>query len=147
MKKPLLISLLISLAAISVNAQAQIKGDHAHSHHDHEAVMISNSQPVPSVDLVVHEDSMKGWNLQIKLNNFEFVAEMVNQENELNKGHAHLYINDKKITRIYGNWYYLGNLPPGRNEVKVELTTNSHQGLMYQGNLIGDTEIIEVKAK
>ena len=147
MKRPLLISLLISLASTSVNAQAQIKGDHSHSHHEHKAVMISNSQPVPSIDLVVHEDSMKGWNLQIKLNNFEFVAEMVNQENELNKGHAHLYINDKKITRIYGDWYYLGTLPRGRNKVKVELTTNSHQSLMYQGNFIEDTEIIEVKAK
>ncbi len=147
MKRTLLISLLISLASTSVNAQAQIKGDHSHSHHEHKAVIISNNQPVPSIDLVVHEDSMKGWNLEIKLDNFEFAPEMASQENEPNKGHAHLYINGKKITRIYGKWYYLGDLPQGRNEPKVELTTNSHQGLMYQGSLIGDTEFINVKPK
>lgn len=147
MKRSLLVSFLISIAITSVNAQEQIKGDHSHSHGDHKAIMIFNNQPVPSIDLVVHEDTMKGWNLEIKLDNFEFAPEMANQENEINKGHAHLYINGEKVTRIYSNWYYLGELPPGENEVKVELTTNSHQGLMYQGQLIADEETIRVKAK
>ena len=137
----------MSLAVTSVNAQEEFKGGHSHSegHHSHDkTVMISDKQPVPTIDLVVHEDSMKGWNLEIKLNNFEFKPEMANKENQPNQGHAHLYINDKKVTRIYGNWYYLGSLPEGKNEIKVQLNTNNHELLMYRGNIIEDGEVIEV---
>ena len=60
------------------------------------------------------------------------------------EGHIHLYIDGKKVTRIYGNWYYLPELPPGRHEIRVGLTGNSHEMLMVQDQEIGDTEIIEV---
>ena len=145
MKRQFLVPLILSLAVTSVNAHEQVKGEQSNSHHHHKTVMISENQPVPSIDLVVYEDSLKGWNLEIKLDNFEFAPEMVNENNELNKGHAHLYINGEKITRIYGNWYYLGTLPSGRNEIKVGLNTNGHESLMYQGKLIEDVEVINVK--
>jgi hypothetical protein len=145
MKKQLLVPLILGVFITSVNAHEQIKGEDSNSHHHHRTVMISDDQPVPSVDLVVHQDSLKGWNLEIKLDNFEFTPEMVNQANEPNKGHAHLYINGEKITRIYGNWYYLETLPVGRNEIKIGLNTNSHESLMYQEKLIEDIEVIEVE--
>ncbi|HHP7231390.1 MAG TPA: hypothetical protein ACFCUY_11105 [Xenococcaceae cyanobacterium] len=144
MKQQLLLSLIIGLTITSVNAHEQIEGGHSDSSH-HQTVMISEDQPVPSVDLVIYEDSMKGWNLEVKLNNFEFAPEMVNKANELNKGHAHLYINGEKITRLYSNWYYLEELPVGTNEIKVSLNTNGHEFLMYQGQLIEDIEVIEVE--
>ncbi len=141
MKKKFLALLILSLAVTSVNAHEQIKEEHSDSHH-HRTVMISDEQPLPSIDLVIHEDSLKGWNLEIKLDNFELAPEMVNTTNEPNKGHAHLYINGEKITRIYGNWFYLATLPSGTNEIKIGLNTNRHESLMYQGKLIEDVEII-----
>ena len=119
--------------------------NHSSGEHDHhKTIMIQEGQAVPGIDLIVHQDAIKGWNLEIKLANFAFTPENVNQENQLNKGHAHLYINGKKITRIYGNWYYLAELPSGSNEVKIALNTNAHEALMYQGNLIEDLEMINV---
>ncbi len=145
MKKQFLVPLILGLAVTSVNANEQLEENHSDSdHHHHETIMITEGQPVPGIDLVVHEDSLKGWNLEIKLNNFKLTPEMVNRDNEPNKGHAHLYVNGEKITRIYGNWYYLATLPSGKNEIKVALNTNGHESLMYQGKLIEDLEVIEV---
>lgn len=159
--------LLITLSSVysilffsnSVNAnQDRYKDNRQHNHqehsseesttdmHHHKTVMIEQGQPVPNVDLVVYEDALKGWNLEIKLDNFQLTPEDVNGNNQLNQGHAHLFINGQKITRIYSNWYYLETLPVGSNKVKISLNTNSHESLMYQGTMIEDVEIIEVKA-
>jgi hypothetical protein len=80
------------------------------------------------------------------LTNFKFTPERANQPSDsYQEGHAHLYINGKKVTRIYGNWYYLSELPAGRNEVRVSLNGNGHETFMVENQEIGDTEIIEVK--
>lgn len=115
--------------------------------HSHKKMEIPADKPVPEVDLIVHQDTMKGWNLEIKVNNFKFAPETVNQNSNPNEGHAHLYINDKKITRIYGNWYYLGNLEPGNNKITLRLNTNNHEDLVSHSKMIMDTEIIEVAAQ
>lgn len=85
----------------------------------HEMVNIPDNQPISNVDLIVHEDAKQGCNLEIKTTNFQFAPEKVNQEGTLNEGHAHLYINGEKITRIYDNWYDLSELKPGINEIKI----------------------------
>jgi len=115
--------------------------------HGHKKVEIPAGKPVPQVDLFVYQDSMKGWNLELKLTNFKFVPETVNQSSNPYEGHAHLYINGEKITRIYSNWYYLGNLKPGKNEITVSLNTNKHEDLVSNSKMIMDTEIIEVVAQ
>lgn len=114
-------------------------------HHHHKKVEISEGQPIPQVELIIHPDEVKGWNLEIKLANFVLTPENVNQANKLNEGHAHLFINGKKITRIYSNWYYLQKLPKGKNSVSVVLNTNDHGELNYQSKAIADTKIIEIK--
>ncbi len=122
---------------------------HEQQHHssssDHKSIAIPPGQPIPKVDLIVHPDARQGWNLELKLTDFQFTPENINQVSDsYQQGHAHLYINGKKVTRIYGNWYYLSELPPGRHEIRVGLTGNNHEILMTQNQEIGDTEIIEV---
>jgi len=123
------------------------KGNNHHHHKDHshhKPVEITDEQAVPSVDLVIYKDTKKGWNLEAKVTNFQFAPENVNKSNQPGEGHGHLYINDKKITRIYGSWYYLDSLPPGKNKVTISLNANKHNPLIYKGKPIADTEIIEV---
>ena len=151
-------SILVFGNSINANQEDNHKDHHKHDHqehsveelstdpHDHhEMVMIREGQPVPNVDLVVYEDAVKGWNLEIKLDNFQLTPQDVNGENQLNQGHAHLFVNGEKVTRIYGNWYYLETLPTGYNEIKISLNTNGHESLMYQGKMIEDIEMIEVE--
>lgn len=119
------------------------RGDTQRSH-ARKTIEIDPSQKVPSVDLVVHPDAIKGWNLEAKVANFRFAPEHVNTAAKSGEGHAHLYLNGKKIARLYGSWYYLENLPPGKNTITIGLNANSHEAFTSNGKLVQDAEIINV---
>ncbi|MBR8827459.1 MAG: hypothetical protein DSM107014_06055 [Gomphosphaeria aponina SAG 52.96 = DSM 107014] len=135
----------ILLATASLIILSNWVSAHEGEQHEHATIEITAGQPVPTVDLIVHEDAVKGWNLEVQVTNFQFAPENVNQTSTPTEGHAHLYINGEKITRIYGNWYYLGELAPGQNEITVSLNANGHESLMYNGQMIEAREMIEVK--
>ncbi|MDJ0735358.1 MAG: hypothetical protein QNJ47_15095 [Nostocaceae cyanobacterium] len=134
----------LSLLVTSMNVTRGDTNNHNHTGHTHEMMEIPQGQPVPSVDLVVHPDAKKGWNLEAKVSNFRFAPENVNKGAKPGEGHGHIYVNGKKITRIYDSWYYLESLPLGKNRVTVSLNANNHAALAVNGKLIEDTEIIEV---
>lgn len=113
-------------------------------HHHHKQLEISANQATPTIELVVHPDQVQGWNLELKVTNFNFAPAQVNAASKTSEGHAHLYINDKKVTRLYGNWYYLSELPSGSNTLKVTLNSNGHESLVHRGQPISDTEVIQV---
>lgn len=124
--------------------QAHEPEEHQSSDH-HKMVDIPPDQPTPQLDLIVHSDARQGWNLELNVKNFKFTPEKVNQASQsYQEGHAHLYVNGKKITRIYSNWYYLPELEPGQNQVTVSLTGNGHEMFMVQGKEIKDTEVINI---
>lgn len=114
--------------------------------HEHKTMEIPAGQPIPSVDLIVHPDALRGWNLEVEVSNFQFAPEKINQKSNPKEGHAHLYIDGKKLTRLYGSWYYLDSLTPGKHKISVTLNSNGHEELVHNGQIIQDTEIIEAKA-
>lgn len=118
----------------------------AETEHHHKTAEIPAGQPIPSVDLIVHKDSLKGYNLEARVSNFRFAPEDVNTAAKPGEGHAHLNVNGKKITRLYGSWYYLEKLQPGKNEITVSLNANTHENLTHNGEVIQDTEIVTVPA-
>lgn len=120
---------------------------HNHTNHSHKPIEITSKQDLPSVNLVVHKDTKKGWNLETKVTNFQFAPENVNKAHKFGEGHGHLYINGTKITRLYGSWYYLAHLPPGKNTITVSLNANNHSPLAHNKKSIKDTKIIEVPEK
>jgi uncharacterized Zn-binding protein involved in type VI secretion len=110
--------------------------------HTHSQVTIPTGQAVPTVTLNAQPDAKSGWNLNVGVTNFKFAPERVNQTSTTTEGHAHLYVNGKKVARLYGNWYHLESLPLGKNTVIVTLNTNKHEDLIYQGKPIqASTEI------
>ena len=115
-----------------------------HSGHHHGSIEIPDGQPVPSIALVVHPDSVRGWNLEIQTTHFRFAPEQVNQANQPNTGHGHLYINGERNGRVYGPWLHLPQLPPGRNEITVSLNANGHEAFTHNGQAIESTVVIEV---
>ncbi|MBF2072951.1 MAG: hypothetical protein IGS50_04200 [Synechococcales cyanobacterium C42_A2020_086] len=122
--------------------------DHGTMHgedHEHGTLEVAANQPVPAVTLIVHPDSRRGWNLEVQVENFRFAPEHVNAASTTTtEGHAHLYINGAKITRLYGNWYYLSDLPPGRHEITVSLNANGHEALTHNGRPIQSTVVLDV---
>ncbi|MEM6837040.1 MAG: hypothetical protein AAF609_09300, partial [Cyanobacteria bacterium P01_C01_bin.120] len=131
------------------------EGDHdGHSDHDsheghsghHGALMIPEGQPVPEVVIEVSADPVSGWNLQVQTANWSFAPAAVNTASNTSEGHAHLYINGEKVTRIYGEWYHIPSLPPGEHVLTVGLNANGHEALMHEGEPIESSVEVSVPA-
>lgn len=119
--------------------------NHSHDIHSHEQLEVS-PEMAPTIEILVHEDSKSGYNLEIETTNFEFVSthNFENDQLDIFRGHAHLYINGEKISRLYSSSYYLGELE-GYNEITVTLNSNDHKDLALKGETIQDTFILEVE--
>jgi hypothetical protein len=112
--------------------------------HKHTSIEIPKGQPVPKVTLTITPDAMKGWNMQVKTENFSFAPERASQDSKTTEGHAHLFLNGKKIARIYSNWGHIPSLPKGKNELRITLNTNMHEDLTVAGKVIEAIAIVEV---
>ena len=110
----------------------------------HGSIEVSSSDPIPAVTVVVHSDERRGWNVEIQTENFAFAPEQVNQANQPNQGHGHIYVDGEKITRLYSNWYYIERLEPGMREITVSLHANGHEVLVHEGEAIAHTATVEV---
>ncbi|NBC26838.1 MAG: hypothetical protein GVY08_08250 [Bacteroidetes bacterium] len=99
----------------------------------------------PSVTIDVLKDPLSGWNLRVETENFTFAPESIGLPHEPGEGHAHLYINERKAGRIYGEWNHIGRLPPGTHTIRVELTTNQHRTYAVEGNIVADEAEIKVE--
>ncbi|AFY73916.1 hypothetical protein Syn7502_01883 [Synechococcus sp. PCC 7502] len=130
----------------SVNLHFPINTLLSHNDHDHKKMEVPKGQPIPTVKLIVTPDAQKGWNLELKTTNFKFAPEKLNAESMTsNEGHAHLFINGKKITRLYSSWYYLESLPKGNNKITVTLNTNNHADITVADQPVSDTKVITIK--
>lgn len=113
--------------------------------HAHETYELDPAEAdIPSVQLLAEKDSKSGWNLTLETENFEFDPQSVNGENEEGKGHAHLWVDGVKLTRLYSNNFYLDNLEPGEHELSVTLNTNQHQDYVVNGEIIrSNIDVVE----
>lgn len=105
--------------------------------HQHGILDVASMEKVPAVSMTVTEDPYaNGWNIHLKTFNFTFTPENANLENVDNEGHAHLYIDGKKIARLYSPWNYVFDLPPGPHTFRVTLNSNNHSEFTYEGKPI-----------
>ncbi|MCG8423745.1 MAG: hypothetical protein MJE77_38095 [Proteobacteria bacterium] len=118
-------------------------GKHVHSAHQ-PRTLDGPENALPSIDLVVHRDPKSGWNLQLVTKNFRFAPDHVSTGHRDGEGHAHLYVDGKKLTRVYGEWHYLGPLAAGKHEIAVELSANDHSPLFAGKTAIRDKEVVKV---
>lgn len=132
--------------------------EHGAGHHDghgeashgadahHGSLAVADPEQVPSLTIVVVPDTHHGWNVEVQTEHFTFAPERVNQANQQNEGHAHLYVDGSKIARLYGNWYHIDHLEPGTREITVSLHANGHEVWTYDGEAIAETVTVEVSA-
>ena len=89
-----------------------------------------------SVALNVTADQISGANVQILTEGFTLAPENVNGAHVEGEGHAHIYIDGVKISRVYSPWHHLGSLTPGEHEIRVTLNANSHQEYTIGGTKV-----------
>jgi hypothetical protein len=114
------------------------------NHMQHDYVEIPEGYQVPSVNLSVTQDMSGTWLLSVDTTYFRFAPEKVGSDDpSFNEGHAHIYVNGKKVNRLYGHFYNLDTLKKGENEIMVTLNSNNHGALAYRGNPISSSVVVE----
>ncbi len=96
----------------------------------------------PSFEVQVLRDPVEGWNVLIATDMI-FAPERVSTGHVEGEGHAHIYVDGVKVSRIYGMWHYLGDLEPGEHEVRIELSQNDHAPLIVGDHVLDQTVTIE----
>ncbi len=114
--------------------------------HDHAPVVLDATQTAPSVEMKLERDPYQGWNLQLVVENFELTPAGGTEQGTLDRGHAHVYVDDERVTRMYTNWLHLPTMEPGKHEVRVELGVDDHRTLWMNNAAVGDSAVVEQKA-
>lgn len=117
---------------------------HGQEHGHHQMLDLLADGDAPSLSLSAEPDEVGGWNLHVMAENFRFAPEKVNTAHQAGEGHAHLYVDGKKVARLYGPWHHLGKLTPGRHELKVTLNANDHRPLAVDGVPVAAVVTVEV---
>ncbi len=110
--------------------------DHSEMSHGMYEVEAANA---PSVTVAAEEDAVSGWNVTLTTENFTFTPENVNDENIANEGHAHLYVDGKKVARLYGSTFHYSEPFDGTKTFKVILNANDHSEYAIDGVVISDS--------
>lgn len=94
----------------------------------HPSKPIPSGKTIPSLSLALSEDNMSGYNLELHTQDYRFVIPHRTKGNEVLEGHAHLYINGKKIQRVYGHYVHIPSsyLVKGVNQITVSLNDHDH---------------------
>lgn len=109
--------------------------NHGAGHMTHTPVDLPAGAGAPTLAAELLKDAKAGWNLHIQTTNFRFSPEDVNRANTAGEGHAHVYVNGRKIARHYGPWLHIETLPEGA-VVMIELNANDHSPLSVGGDLL-----------
>jgi len=133
------------IGAIALPAWSE--GDHDHSHHGAPRE-VPASLPAPTLALAAFEDTESGYNLQLIVENFAFSPSRTGTYSDDIEGHAHLYINEVKVGRVYGEWFHLpaGLFAEGDNEIRVTLNDNMHSDWAVAGAVVEDIVEVHVHA-
>ena len=114
--------------------------------HSYGIAEFPESLGVPSVEIEIFQDPGAGWNLHVITESFTFSPERAGLEHYPGEGHAHLYVDDKKIARLYGPWYHLDEpLDVGDHTVEVTLNSNDHSLYTYDGDIIETQTVLTVE--
>jgi hypothetical protein len=129
-----------------ITASASIEvpaSEDMHSHMDLESETLDGA----AISFSVEPDAKAGFNLVGEVEGFTFDAAAASTPSVAGEGHAHLYVDGEKITRLYGPAYHLTGLTEGSHEVMVELNTNDHRPYVDgNGDPVASTVTIEVTA-
>ena len=151
-------AVFLSLIGLQVTfADSSSSSDHSHGADQHDAahdanemhgkmhaqtIDLSDMSEPPSLSLKVTKDTMSGWNLNLQTKNFVFAPDQTGGAHVPGYGHAHLYIDGVKVSRLYGEWVHIGALSPGEHVIRVTLNANTHEALTLGEDVIASEIIV-----
>jgi len=109
-----------------------------------------SKKAAPTASLELKKDPTGGFNVHVVTTNFTWRPEMASMKYVPGEGHAHVFLDGRKIMRIYNEWFHLNTYQfatrAGEQLLTVEFVGNDHAPYTIQGSPIGDTRIVDVPA-
>ncbi len=135
----LVLGLLWVYSAASLRIQAGAGEAKAHVHAPLE---VADPTAVPTLSLEISEEAA-GSTLHLVTARFRFAPEHADGAHVEGEGHAHLYVDGRKVGRIYAPWHFLPALPPGQHVVRVTLNTNDHREYAAMGQVVAAEVVLK----
>lgn len=86
----------------------------------------------PAVELDAQPDPHGGWNLHLATERFTFTPpDQSGGQARAGQGHAHVYVDEEKFSRAYGEWFFLPAEAVGEGEHTVLVTLNAHDHTVW----------------
>ncbi len=99
-----------------------------------------------SVQIVATPDAVSGVNIELVTTGFTFAPQNVNGDHVEGEGHAHIYVDGEKITRLYGSNFHLDNIDPGERTISVILNANTHQEYAIGDEVVAASTMVVVES-
>ena len=120
---------------------------HAHSDGVFTIHEVSEKE-APKATLELQKDPTGGFNVHVVTSNFVWRPEQASKKHVAGEGHAHVYLDGRKIMRIYSEWFHLNTYQfstrAGEQLLSIEFVGNDHAPYTIQGTPIGSEQVINV---
>jgi len=117
--------------------------------HQHAPKDLPQGVLTPQLNISLSEDTMSGVNLHLQTQNFQLESpnKAGTHPNNIVEGHAHLYVNGKKIQRVYGSDIHIPGkyINKGMNQISVTLNGHDHSQWQVAGKSIISTVFINTE--
>lgn len=126
---------------------SSVHGWHGHDM-EHYPEETDPDLPIPTIALDIEKDAMAWYNAYITTQNFTFIPEKASRTKAINnEWHGHIYVNDIKAGRVYGNAFHLPDsyFTPWENIVRFTLNAHTHGDWTRDGEIIEDEVVVVVK--
>jgi hypothetical protein len=120
------------------------------SANDHGANKIHEvqSSQAPTIAIDVKKDPTGGFNVQVITTNFRWTPEKASDKHIEGQGHAHVYLANQKIVRLFNNWFHLNTFQfaatSGEQLLRVELVGNDHAPITVNAQQISSELLVDV---
>jgi hypothetical protein len=105
-------------------------------------------ETAPKATLDIQKDPTGGFNVQVITSNFVWRPEMASMQHVPGEGHAHVYLDGRKIMRIYNEWFHLNTFQfstrSGEQLLSIEFVGNDHAPYTIQGLPVGAEQVVDV---
>jgi hypothetical protein len=102
----------------------------------------------PTATLDIQKDPTGGFNVQVITSNFVWRPEMASMKHVPGEGHAHVFLDGRKIMRIYNQWFHLNtyqfSTKAGEQLLSIEFVGNDHAPYTIAGLPVGTEQIVDV---
>jgi hypothetical protein len=107
-----------------------------------------SQEAAPRVNLEIKKDPTGGYNVHVVTNNFVWRPEMASMKHIPGEGHAHVFLDGRKIMRIYNEWFHLNTYQfstrSGEQLLSIEFVGNDHAPYTIDGLPVGAEQIVDV---